>query len=454
VKVTIVGAGYVGLTSGVGFALLGHEVVLYDVNHNHLRSIREGHTPFYEPGLSDAIQKTASTGHLLTSFELQEAAREAEVILVCVPTPSAPDGHIDLSAVDGAVADIGRAIASNKHYQVVVIRSTVVPGTTKALVRETLGKAIEGRTAPYGLAANPEFFREGAALEDFLTADRVVIGGIDEVSASTVARLYDTLSPPMVMVDPTTAEMIKYASNGLLATLVSYSNELAQICERLGDVDVADVLRGVHLDRRLSLSHGNERVTAGIVSYLWAGCGYGGSCLPKDMRALVQVANDLGYEAPLLDAVNRVNTVQPERLVEQVELGLGDLAGRNVGVLGLAFKSGTEDLREAPGIAIVESLVRRGAVVSAFDPMVDPGRLPETLRGRVTCVSSVEEVAAGADAVVITTTAPEFQRIGEVLSDRPRVLIVDGRRTLDRRGFAAGDYVGVGWQPSSDDRRQ
>ena len=446
-KVCIVGAGYVGLTSGVGFALLGHEVVLHDVDHDRLRAIGQGQAPFSEPGLGDAIRKTTRTGHLRTSTELNEATREAEVVVVCVPTPSAADGHIDLSAVVAAVGDIGRAIAANEQYQVVVIRSTVVPGTTAGVLWESLQRAVGGRAAPYGIAANPEFFREGAALEDFLAPDRVVIGSDDERSSETVARLYSTLDVPLVKVDPTTAEMIKYASNGLLATLISYSNELARICEQLGSVDVTDVLRGVHLDRRLTPTHDGERVSPGILSYLWAGCGFGGSCLPKDMRALVQLANDLGYAAPLLAAVNEVNAAQPERLVEQVAQGLGGLKGRSVGVLGLAFKNGTEDLREAPGIAIVESLLRRGAMVAVFDPMVKHDRLPDSVRDQVRWVEGVEEVVATAEAVVITTLAPEFQQVAEALPADRQVLIVDGRRTLDRRAFAPGTYVGVGWQP-------
>ena len=202
-----------------------------------------------------------------------------------------------------------------------------------------------------------------------------------------------------------------------------------------------------HLDRRLTPTHGGERISPGILSYLWAGCGFGGSCLPKDMRALVQLANDLGYAAPLLAAVNEVNAAQPERLVEQVAQGLGGLKGRSVGVLGLAFKNGTEDLREAPGIAIVESLLRRGAMVAVFDPMVKHDRLPDSVRDQVRWVEGVEEVVATAEAVVITTLAPEFQQVAEALPADRQVLIVDGRRTLDRRAFAPGTYVGVGWQP-------
>jgi UDPglucose 6-dehydrogenase len=352
-KISIVGAGYVGLATGVGFASMGHSVICVDVDAERVRKLNRGEPPIYEPMLEEHLRKALEENRFEATTELGRAIRESDVIFISVGTPSKPDGSMDPVFIEQASRDIGQAMRDRGGYPVVAVKSTVVPGTTEEVVIPLLERNSGKRAgAGFGVCVNPEFLREGQALSDFFNPDRVIIGELDGRSGDTLHQLYRDFKCPILRTDLRTAEMIKYASNAFLAAKISFINEIGNICKRLG-IDVYEVARGMGLDRRIS------------PHFLNAGIGFGGSCFPKDVRALMARARELGYEPRLLEAVMALNEDQPLRLLELLRKHLPDLRGRTIGILGLAFKPGTDDVREAPSIRIVGELLREGAAVKA-----------------------------------------------------------------------------------------
>jgi UDPglucose 6-dehydrogenase/GDP-mannose 6-dehydrogenase len=447
-KVAVVGCGHVGLITGVGLAAAGHGVIAIDISEERIEAINRGQVPFYEPGLERALADVLRNGNFQASTDLQSVI-EADLITICVGTPSASDGSIDLSVFREAVSQVARVLRNAQHYQVVVVRSTVVPGTTESLVWPILQQTMTSRGSPIGLAVNPEFLREGRALEDFLQTDRIVIGELDVRSGDALAKLYETFGVPIIRTNSATAEMIKYTSNALLATLISFSNEIARVCESVPGVDVEDVLNTVHLDRRLTQEVDGRRISAGINHYLKAGCGYGGSCLPKDLRALIAFARKRGVEPGLLEAVNTVNESQPIHFVNLAERWAGSLQGKRTLVLGLSFKDGTDDVRESPGITIVRNLLERGALVEINDPVVRKEQVVEVLKLGAEFVDDPISAFKGADVCFITTSAPEFKFVETVLDPTSpgtkQTIVVDGRRILSRDALAASNnYIATG----------
>lgn len=419
-KVAVVGAGYVGGVSAAGFAAAGHDVALHDLRHERAVALATGAPPFHEPGLDVLVQR--SEGRLQPVADLSRALRGAEVALICVDTPAAPTGTIDLSRVEAAVRAIGSAASGPL---VVAIRSTVVPGTTERIDREFLADP-RARGIAMRLAANPEFLREGRAVQDFTDPDRVVIGATHAGSRETLARLYGFVADRLMFMSPSSAEMAKYANNSLLALLVSFSNELATFAEQVADADVLDALLAVHADRRWHEAEG--RWTPSILSYLWPGSGYGGSCLPKDVKALLAAATERGVPLGLLAATDATNERQPSRLVERIGETL-PLVGARVAVLGTAFKAGTNDLRGSPGMAVAEELRRRGADVITFDPLIHDSTEP-----------TLDEVLEATQAWVVMTGANEFEDLAE-RARQSGVLLVDARR---RYSSARAGYIGPG----------
>jgi UDPglucose 6-dehydrogenase len=445
VKVAVIGTGYVGLTSGVGLASLGHHVTCVDVSAERLRTIREGRAPFYEPGLPDLLAQTLANGCLTVTDDLRCAVSECDVAFITVGTPDGDHG-IDLSYVVRAASDIGSALRDS-NYVVVVVKSTVVPGTTDGPVREALENASGMSAGAFGLCMNPEFLREGAAVADFLQPDRIVVGAWDDRSRAVLAALYEPLDCPKVFTTLRNAEMVKYASNALLATLVSYSNEIAALCETTPQTDVDVVLGGVHLDRRLAPIVAGQRVRPGIVDFLWAGAGFGGSCLPKDVNALRAYARSRGVEPHVLDAVVAVNSARPAQLCAQVEAALGSVQGATIALFGLAFKPGTDDLRDSPALAAARLLSTAGASIRAFDPLVRtlPSNGDQT--PTMTVCSTPEEAVIGADAALVATAWPQFAQLdwAALTASMRRRVVVDGRNTLRSVKWPTGvRYVGIG----------
>jgi UDPglucose 6-dehydrogenase len=446
VKVAVVGTGYVGLTSGVGLASLGHDVTCVDVSLERLQTIRDGRVPFYEPGLPELLSKMLAAGRLRATNDLTAAVVACDVAFITVGTPDGQHG-IDLSFVTRAASDIGAALRKSPGYRVVVVKSTVVPGTTDGPVRAALESASGMRVGQFGLSMNPEFLREGAALSDFLQPDRIVVGAWDDRSRDTVAALYETLECPKLFTTLRNAEMVKYASNALLATMVSFSNEIASLCEATPETDVDVVLRGVHLDRRLAPIVSGQRIRPGIVDFLLAGAGFGGSCLPKDVNALRTFARDRGLAPHVLDAVVAVNSERPAQLCAIMENALGSLKGARIALLGLAFKPGTDDVRDSPALAAARVLAAGGASIRAFDPLIR--REPEAgvWQGLLTVCDSPADALTNADAALIATAWPEFATwdwgaLGPLMR---RQIVVDGRNTLRSVTWPAGTrYIGIG----------
>lgn len=449
-RVSIIGTGYVGLVTGACLCEKGHEVVCVDTDLAKVEAIAQAKAPFHEPGLDELLARHVDR-LLSATTDLRAAVLGSDLTLLAIGTPF--DGrNIDLTYVREATRQVGAALRDKAGYHVVAVKSTVVPGTTDGVVLPIL-EENSGRTAgaDLGVGMNPEFLSEGSAVEDFMHPDRIVIGGIDRRSQEVQEELYrDFAGTPILATSNATAEFIKYTSNALLATLISFSNEIANLCATVPGVDAAEVMQGVHLMRELQLRLPNgERRPAGINSFIFPGCGFGGSCLPKDVKALAAWGGQRDRVTPLLDAVLTVNHGQPARMVEIVEQALGTLQGRRAAVLGLAFKPGTDDVRESPAFPIIAELTGRGATVRAFDPVAGATG-GAVLRGKIGVVvsRSLDEALEAADAAILVTRWEDFRGLPEMLARMsPRPLLVDGRRMLERGSY--GRYAGVGLGPVS-----
>jgi UDPglucose 6-dehydrogenase len=420
-RIAVFGAGYAGLVTGACFADLGHRVTVRDVLPEKIEALRAGRVPIFEPGLDELL---ARNGDRLTfTLDAREAVEAADVAFVCVGTPPTYSGDADLSAVWTVVeelAAIGRPVT-------LVMKSTVPVGTG-----EKVRAALDARgLSAVGYVSNPEFLAEGTGVRDFMQPDRIVVGAFDPVDAEAVVDLHDGVDAPLVVTDVASAEMIKLASNAFLSTRISFINEIANVCELVG-ADVEQVAKGIGLDHRLG------------PHFLRAGIGFGGSCFPKDVSALKQLAGNSGYHFHLLSAVWEVNELQKRRVIGKLERHLGKLRGKTIALLGLAFKPNTDDLREAPSIVIASRLLAEGADVRAWDPVADASSLLEA----VTFCATPLDAVTGADAAVIVTEWPELKELSleEARSVMRRPLIVDGRNLLDpdaaqAAGFA---YEGIG----------
>jgi UDPglucose 6-dehydrogenase len=437
-KVAIVGMGYVGLVTGVCLAEKGHEVTCVDLDRSKVDAVREGRAPMFEAGLDELLQRNVGN-RLRAQSDLPSAVSGADLTMIAVGTPF--DGEeIDLTAVKAATREIGETIGTMNGFPVVVVKSTVVPGTTEKVVVPLLEDSSGKRAGvSFGVGANPEFLTEGRAVEDFMEPDRLVLGSVDERTAAVLEELYAGFPEvPRIRTTVTTAEMIKYSSNALLATMISFSNELADLCAAVGGVDVVDVMKGLHSSMYLTVD-GRQ---APITSFLEAGCGFGGSCLPKDVNALIAHGAALGRSMRVLKAVIEVNEERPDEVLRLVREHVPSLEGTNVTVLGLAFKPDTDDVRESPAVPIIERLLEGGASVRAHDPVVR--RLPERLEN--TGVQLEEKLAnalAGADVVVLVTRWHEYGEVPALLAESgSRPLLVDGRRMLGRDSVER--YEGIG----------
>jgi UDPglucose 6-dehydrogenase len=432
-RVTILGAGYVGLTTATALASIGHRVVCADIDTAKIDGLRDGHIPIVEDGLEDLVNQCVERGTLSFSADPTAAVTDADVVFLCVPTPSDDDGRADLSYITAASESIGDTL---RPGAVVVNKSTVPVGSTKAVERVL-------RRDDVAVVSNPEFLREGTALHDFLHPDRVVVGSDSPDAAAVVARLYEPLGATVLLTDPASAETIKYAANAFLATKISFVNAVAAMCEAVG-ADVEDVIAGIGSDHRIG------------PDFLRPGPGWGGSCFPKDTRALVTIAADHGYDFALVRGVIAVNELQRSRIVEKVRRSAGGrLEGAVIAALGLTFKAHTDDLRDSPSVAIVRDLVALGATVRAHDPTITlplsavQQRMLAGVADRVTLCDTVVDTVDGASVAVVLTEWPEYAevdlgRLAEAMA--PGAAVVDARNMLSpddvrKAGLA---YAGVG----------
>jgi UDPglucose 6-dehydrogenase len=435
VRVAVLGAGYVGACTAAVLAEQGHRVVLADPDARRAGAVRRGEAPAYEPGLGDAIAAAVRRGALGATTDPVEAVRGAELSMLCVGTPPKRDGSQDLRFVKAASRQVGQALRGQRGWHCVVTKSTVLPGTTGGVVLPAVEKASGRRAGDgFGVAVNPEFLREGNALEDARAPDRVVVGALDEASAKAVWALYEGLACPKLTVSLGTAEMIKYASNAFLATKVGFANEVANLCRAIG-LDAEEVMQGVGLDARIG------------PRFLRAGAGFGGSCFPKDVVALLRLGERERAPSRILKAVLGGNARQPLEVVRLARAALGSLEGKRVALLGLAFKPDTDDVRETRALPIYRALRAAGARVVCYDPHAGSGF--RALAGSsVRLAASLGEALDGADCAVVQTEWAEFRALppAEFVARMRRPLVVDGRRTFDPKAMrAAGvEYHAIG----------
>ena len=431
-RIAVVGTGYVGLVAGVCFADSGHTVVCVDVDEEKIRQLRQGKSPIYEPGLEELLSKNLAAERLTFTTELPAAVKGSEVVFIAVGTPQGDDGNADLRV---AMAVAQQIAAAAERYTVIVNKSTVPVGTAARMQAE-----VAARTqVAIDVVSNPEFLKEGAAIDDFLRPDRIVIGASGEKSRSLMAELYAPFvrtESPIHFMDPRSAELTKYAANAMLATRLSFMNEVAMLCERVG-ADVDSVRRAMGSDERIGQK------------FLFPGCGYGGSCFPKDVKALIATARSHGLDFTLLSAVDAVNDRQKRLLAQKAKahFGEGGLRGKKFGVWGLAFKPKTDDLRQAPALALIEELLADGGVVTAHDPVANEGARRH-FGDRVQFVQNPYLAAEGADALFLVTEWNEFRQpdFARIKASMKQPVVFDGRniwsaKKLRDLGFT---YYGVG----------
>lgn len=436
-KITVVGTGYVGLVSGACFAEVGIQVVCVDVNEVKIDGLRNGILPIYEPGLEELVNRNYASGRLSFSTQLGEAIQGSEVVFIAVGTPPGEDGSADLKYVLSVAKEIGENMSD---YLVVATKSTV-PVTTGVKVQSTIREALKtrGLAIPFSVASNPEFLKEGAAVEDFLKPDRIVIGVEDERVESIMKRLYKPFQlngDRMIFMDIPSAEMTKYAANAMLATKISFMNDIANLCERVG-ANASMVRKGIGSDPRIGSK------------FIYPGVGYGGSCFPKDVKAIINTAKNFGYELKVLKAVEQVNENQKQVIVEKVIFQFGkDLNGMTFAIWGLSFKPNTDDLREAPALVIIEQLLKLGAKVKGYDPIAMKEAKHQYLGNSITYATDAYNACIDADALLLITEWSEFRLPSwEVIAKlMKQKVLFDGRNLYDRRyleelGFV---YHGIG----------
>ncbi len=427
-QICVIGTGYVGLVTGVCFADLGNRVVCMDIDPHKLELLRSGKSPIYEPGLEELLERNLRAGRLSFTDSYAVALDQADFAFITVGTPMGDDGAANLCYVEAAAQGIGAAL----NGPLVIIDKSTVPVGTGDMVSQIVSEHARPGI-PFAVVSNPEFLREGSAVSDFFKPDRIVLGATDRAAAQQVAELHEPLGAQVIITDLRTAEMIKYASNAFLATRISFINEIAQICEKLG-ADVKEVARGMGADKRIG------------PHFLDAGIGYGGSCFPKDVLALHRMAANAGCHPQLLQAVMEINRDARARIVTKVETLLGTVKGKEIGVLGLSFKPNTDDMREAPSIDIIQALQARGAHIKAYDP-VAMERAAEIMP-EVTFCATAYDAAKEADVLLIVTEWNEFKQLNweKLRRFMRQPVVVDGRNLYDpvemaHRGFT---YWGVG----------
>jgi UDPglucose 6-dehydrogenase len=424
VKIAVVGTGYVGLVVGACFAENGNDVICVDKDEAKVRALKRGKIPIFEPGLEEIVKRNTAERRLTFTTDLPAAVKASKILFIAVGTPEAEDGSADLKHVLGVARDIGRAMDG---YRVIVDKSTVPVGTAEQ-VRQVIAKET---THPFSVVSNPEFLKQGAAVDDFLKPDRVVIGADDERGGKVMTELYAPFTrtgAPIMVMDCASAELCKYAANAMLATRISFMNEVARVCELYG-ANVDQVRRAVASDSRIGSS------------FLFPGVGYGGSCFPKDVKAILKFSKDKGYDFKILDAVEDVNVQQKKKLLQMMKQRLRSLKGKTIGVWGLAFKPRTDDMREAPAITIIEGLLKAGATVRAYDP-----EARETARrifgNRITYCKNAYDALKGADALALVTEWNEFREpdFARMKKHMKAPVIFDGRNIYKPEAIAAQGF--------------
>jgi len=428
-RISVVGSGYVGLITAAGFAEKGHEVVCIDIDKRKVDMINGRKPPIYEKGLKEILDRVVPE-KLKASLDLEGSVLKTEVTFICVGTPSDDDGSINLKYVKEVSGELGKILRKKREYHVVVVKSTIIPGSTEQHVIPILEKESSKRAGrDFGVVMNPEFLREGVAIEDFMKPDRIVIGSIDAKSGDMIESLYYKFKAPVLRVNLKTAEMIKYTANSMLAAKISFINEVGNVCKKLG-VDVYDVAKGIGLDHRIG------------PYFINAGPGFGGSCFPKDVKALVHKASEVGVETLLLDAVLKVNDLQPKVMMDILRTKY-KLKGAKVAVLGLAFKAGTDDVRESPALHIIDGLIGEGAQVTAYDPQANESA-KRVIGEKIRYAASIKAALKDAELALVVTEWEEFKTVD--FSPMKRKRVFDARHIVNTDLLSNDvEYDGLCW---------
>ena len=421
-RISFVGMGYVGLCTGVCFASKGYETILSDTDKAKVNSVSKGVSPFYEPNLEKMLLEAVNKGCLKATLGSEKAISRSNITFITVGTPSKPDGDIDLGFVHSAAEEVGNALKKKESHHLVVIKSTVIPGTTEGVVKPLLERRSGKRCGTdFSLCVNPEFLREGSAIHDTLNPDRIIIGEHDKKSGDILENLYREFygnkMPPIIRANTPTAELVKYANNAFLAAKISFINQIANICEKIPEVDVKTIAKGIGLDKRIGRL------------FLNPGLGYGGSCLPKDVKALITFSWALGYDPVFIKSVEEVNEAQPYKAVELAKRALSELKGKRIAMLGLAFKPNTDDIRESLSIKIIDKLLEGGANIVAYDPAA-MNNTKKILGSHIDYAPSAVECIKGADCCIVATEWDEFKQVkpDDFVQYMKIPIVVDGRR--------------------------
>ncbi|MHA1693973.1 MAG: UDP-glucose dehydrogenase family protein [Candidatus Helarchaeota archaeon] len=426
-KIGIIGLGYVGFISAVGFALKGYKVKCVDILENNVKMANNGEVPFFEPNLRENLGKVLESKRFSASKDYT-ILKDTDISFICVGTPSLKTGEIDLKYIKSSAENLGKVLGTMDHFHVAVVKSTVVPGTTEEVVLPILEK-FSGKKCgvDFSIAMTPEFLKEGDAMNDFLNPDRTVIGASDQRTANLLKNLFMQLGGKILIVrNPRTAEMIKYANNTFLAMKISFINELANISRTIGGIDINEVAQGIGLDQRIS------------GKFLKAGCGFGGSCFPKDVKAIKEFAKNRGYNPILINAILDVNEKQPLIMIKILKEAIGNLKGKKIAILGLSFKPNTSDMREAPSIKIIDQLVKEGVILNAYDPVaIDEAK--KLIKGTINYSNSLLNCIKGADACLIITEWDEFRELTPdfFIKNMKEPIIIDGRKIYDFNLFSS-----------------
>lgn len=433
-KITVIGTGYVGLVSGVCYAELGNEVVCMDKDAYKIKVLENGGLPIYEPGLQELVDRNVQEGRLYFTTDLKRGIKDSDIVFIAVGTPPLPNGEADLRYIEFAAREVADLI---ENYTVIAIKSTVPVGTNdriKQVIKEIT-------TVEFDIVSVPEFLREGSAVNDIFHPDRIIIGGESQKAIDKMVELHKPLNAPFVVTELRSAEMIKYASNAFLATKISFINEIANICERLG-ADIKEVSRGMGLDKRI----GKDFLNAGI--------GYGGSCFPKDTKALIQIAGNADYDFKLLKSVVEVNQMQRMGVIRKLKSALGELKGKTIAIWGLAFKPGTDDVRESPALEITKYLLKSGCMLRLYDPIAMGNFRSYIDHTNIFWASNEWDAAAGADAVCLLTEWDVFKNIDLKMFaiNMKQPILIDGRNVFDIQEIkhAGITYYPVGLSPINE----
>lgn len=442
-KLCIVGTGYVGLVSGVCLAKKGHDVTCVDTDPLVIEKINSKKSPIYESQLSELLEEVTNSGNFRATTKLNDALKDSSIVIIAVGTPS-DNGPIDLTYIESALSQIGEYIRNNNQYISIIVKSTILPGTTDTFIRDKLEKSSGKKLGKFGLGMNPEFLREGEAINDFLYPDRIVLGFENFKTKEHLEELYKPWNVEKIFTNTRTAELIKYANNTLLATQISAVNELANIASKLGGIDIKDVVKGVQLDKRWSPILNNERVKPDIIKYLVPGCGFGGSCFSKDLKALRSQGNKLNLNMRMINSVLETNEAQPHEVVNILKNEIGNLKDKKILLLGLAFKPGTDDVRESPALKIASDFLNNEALLYAHDPVAQTN-FKQALKEKSDKIRFVEnwvKILNSIEIVIIVSPWDEYLQLTNI--DIRDKIIFDARGFFEPSSLNASSYLSIG----------